>query len=164
MHLPVPVVGVPDAITREQAESGPFLDRLFAIQVTRGRTCFVTSFSADATYVGVLEGGMYPEHNSKLMQEWVKHALDRHGNPLYVVPPVTRPLPQISAPERPRIRLPWMVCIASMFSDPLDPEMLHSALTVMWWQDPSDEPVTAWIRGAMDGVDWARFAKDHDGP
>ena len=36
---------------------------------------------------------MYPEHNSKLMQEWVKHALNRHGDPLYVVPPVTRPLP-----------------------------------------------------------------------
>ena len=61
MHVPVPVVGVPDTITREQAKSGPFLDRLFAIQVTRGRTCFVNSFSADATYVGVIEGGMYPE-------------------------------------------------------------------------------------------------------
>jgi hypothetical protein len=55
-----------------------------------------------------------------------------------------------------------MACAATLVSKPLNPEMVESRLTVLWWQDSFEAPLPAEVEQAVSRVDWARCAQDND--
>jgi len=164
MDIPAPRPGPPDTLAPRQMREGPSADRLFQIELRSGRLARVISLRVIATYRGLLEGGLDAFANAHFMRLWVDWVEEHYHEPIHVVAPVSRPLPSVSRPDRPRERLPWMACVAELISDPLDPEMFQSRLTLVWWQDPSDDPARAWVERAAEGLDWEKAAMDEDLP
>ena len=155
---------MPLAVRKHQMHEGPWLDRLFPIHLGDGRMVSVTAFSVLPSNVGILEGGLFPEANLQQRQRVLAMAVERHGSPVVAVEPHIEPLPEISSPRRPRERLPWMACIARLSSAPLDPDMVSSELTLVWWQDGFDAPLPLEIARAASELDWRRSARDVDLP
>jgi hypothetical protein len=73
-------------------------------------------------------------------------------------------LPEISSPRRPRERLPWMACMARLSARPIDPEMVSSELTLLWWQDAMELPLPQEIERVAAGLEWVGAAEDVDLP
>jgi hypothetical protein len=141
--------------------TGPWLDRLFPIQLSDGRLASVTEFFVLPANVGILEGGLRPEDNARQREKILKLVEERCGRPIAVVEPPIVPLeghPPGSGRERP----PWMACVACLTSEPLDPDSTASTLTVVWWQDTFTRPLPDEIERAVAPVDWARSARDYD--
>jgi hypothetical protein len=150
-------------IRPNQAREGPWLDRLFPVKLPDGRMCSVTGFSVVPAYDGVLEGGLDEPTNTRRREAIVALARRRFGDPVYVVEPTIEPLPDISTPSRPRVRLPWMACMAGLVSSPLDPDALRSALTLVFWADVFTTPLPLEIERAVSSVSWEREAEDQGG-
>lgn len=55
-----------------------------------------------------------------------------------------------------------MACAVALTSAPLDPKMVASTLTLLWWQDSFEAPLPAEIEKAASGVNWSGWAQDHD--
>jgi hypothetical protein len=142
-----------------QKHAGPWLDRLFPIHLRDGRTVTVKGFSVLPSNFGILEGGLYREVNEEQRQRIRSIAKDRYGDPVVEVAPVVEPLREISRPGRPRERLPWMACVALLESQPHDPDMLASNLTLVWWLT---HPLPDEIERAAAGIDWVASARDYD--
>ncbi|WP_248360526.1 hypothetical protein [Anaeromyxobacter oryzae] len=139
---------------KAQQHAGPWLDRLFPIQLHGGRIGTVKGFSVLPSNTGILEGGLDPESNEQQRRKIRALAKDRYG-PVVEVEPVIEPLPELSRPGRPRERLPWMACVAQLESKPHDPERLASAVTLVWWQDAFTRPIPEEIERAAACIDWA---------
>lgn len=148
----------------DQMHAGPWLDRLFPIHLPDGRLVSVSALSVVPSNVGIMEGGLSPAANARQREKVLALAEKRHGGPLLVVEPRTVSLPEISRPGRPRERVPWMACMARLTSHPLDPDMISSELTLVWWQDAFDGPIAAEIERAAVAIPWERCAKDVDLP
>jgi hypothetical protein len=149
---------------RDQMHEGPWLDRLFPILLPGGRMVSVTAFSVLPSNVGILEGGLEPRANASQRDKIVKLAESRYGAPVVLVEPAIVPLSAVARPGRPRERLPWMACMARLSSAPLDPDLVSSELTLVWWQDGFTSPMPAEIERAAAGVEWERVAIDVDLP
>jgi hypothetical protein len=91
-------------------------------------------------------------------------AAERYGGPIVELDPVIEPLPEISSPRHPRERLPWIACMARLSSKPVNPEMVSSELTLLWWQDALELPLSQEIERVAAGLDWARSSEDVDLP
>ena len=122
----------------------------------------VTGFSVLPSNVGILEGGFFPEANAGQRRKILALAKERYGDPVLEIEPLIVPIPEVSSPNRPRERLPWMACLAHLTSKPLDPDNTSSDLTLVWWQDAFTRPLPEEIECAAALVDWQRAAKDHD--
>ena len=155
---------MPLIIRPNQQREGPWLDRLFPIHLPDGRVAAVTEFSVLPSNHGTLEGGLYPEANAQQRDRMRAIAAQRYGGPVVELEPVIEPLPEISSPRRPRERLPWMACMARLSSRRIDPEMVSSELTLLWWQDALELPLPQEIQRVAAGLDWARSAQDVDLP
>jgi hypothetical protein len=155
---------MPVAERPDQMHTGPWLDRLFPIHLEDGRLVSVSEFSVVPTNLGILEGGLFASANARQRDRVVAIAEKRHGAPVVIVEPTIVPLPEISSPRRPRERLPWMACLARLTSRPLDPEMVASELTLVWWQDAFDAPLPVVVESAAATIPWDRFASDVDVP
>jgi hypothetical protein len=81
-----------------------------------------------------------------------------------LVEPAIVPLSAVTRPGRPRERLPWMARMARLSSAPLDPDLVSSELTLVWWQDGFTSPMPAEVERAAAGVEWERVAIDVDLP
>lgn len=151
--------------TKDRSEpmyTGPWLDRMFPVYLPDGRMASVTGFSVLPSNTGIFEGGLFPEANAMQRKKVRALAKERYGDPVVEVEPAIVPIPEVSTPRRPRERLPWMACVAHLTSEPLDPNMLASTLTVVWWQDTFTRPLPEEIQREVATVDWARCAKDYD--
>jgi hypothetical protein len=141
--------------------TGPWLDRLFPIYLPDGRMASVTEFFVLPSNVGILEGGLRAEWNARQREKILKYAQERCGEPIAGVEPTI-----ISLDGRPpgtgRERLPWMACVASLTSEPLDPDNTASTLTVVWWQDAFTRPLPEEIERAVAAIDWGKCARDYD--
>lgn len=143
--------------------TGPWLDRLFPIHLPDGRMASVTSIHVLPSNIGILEGGLRPDINALQREKIVAYAKERCGDPVAVIEPVITPVAgHPLRPEERRERLPWMACIAHLTSEPFDPDMLASTLTVVWWQDGFTRPLPEEIQRSVATVDWGRSAKDYD--
>ncbi len=111
---------------------------------------------------GILEGGLYPQANLHQRERMRAIAAERYGGPVVELEPVIEPLPEISRPGHPRERLPWMACMARLSSAPVDPELVSSELTLLWWQDAFELPLPQEIERAAADLDWAGRAEDVD--
>jgi hypothetical protein len=149
---------------RKQMREGPWLDRLFPFQLPDGRMVSVIAFSVLPSNIGIVEGGLSSEANARQREKVLSIAKQRHGGPVVAVEPVIEPLPEHSTLRHPRERLPWMACMARLTSAPLNPEMVSSELTLVWWQDAFDAPLPHEIARAATGVDWQSCADDVDLP
>jgi hypothetical protein len=147
-----------------QMHEGPWLDRLFPMRLPGGRMVSVLGFSVLPTNVGIFEGGLTPKANAMQRERILALAKQRYGAPIVVVEPSIEPLPGHSSPRGVRERYPWMACIARLTSKPLDPEMVSSELTLVWWQDAFASPLPVEIERAATGVDWEHSAVDVDLP
>lgn len=154
----------PQPLRKEQMREGPWLDRLFPIQLGNGRKGSVLACTVLPSNVGILEGGLDAETNARQRKVILALAEKRHGGPVIEVEPVVLPVPEVSSPRRPRERLPWMACLARLNSEPLDPYMVSSELTLVWWLDAFELPLPQEIERAVAGVDWAKWARDVDLP
>jgi hypothetical protein len=155
---------MPLVVRPNQMREGPWLDRLFPIHLPDGRMVAVMAFSVLPANHGILEGGLYPQANLHQRERMRAIAAERYGGPVVELEPVIEPLPEISSPRRPRERLPWMACMARLSSAPVDPEMVSSELTLLWWQDALELPLPQEIERAAAGLDWAGRAEDVDLP
>jgi hypothetical protein len=124
-----------------------------------GRVCSVTGFEVVPAYRGVMEGGLDPRSNALARERAVALAQKHFGDPIHVVAPVIEPIPEISKPQRPRERLPWMTCMAALVSKPLGDKGWGSHLTLVWWQDEFTDPLPLVIERAAAGVVWERVAR-----
>jgi hypothetical protein len=149
---------------RNQMCEGPWLDRLFPIRLPSGRVASVLGFSVLPTNAGIFEGGLTPKANEMQRERILALAKQRYGGPILAVEPSIEPVPGFSGPTRVRERYPWMACIARLTSKPLDPEMLSSELTLVWWQDAFSAPLPVEIERAAAVIDWERSAIDVDLP
>lgn len=154
----------PSIDPEKQMHEGPWLDRLFPIHLPDGRLVSVAQLSVLPSKIGILEGGLSPEMNAHQRETVLKVAKKRFGGPVLAIEPVIEPLPELSTPSRRRERLPWMACLARLTSAPLDPEMVSSELTLVWWQDAFLLPLPQEIERAAAGVNWRRCAEDVDLP
>ncbi len=150
----------PNLDHEKQMREGPWLDRLFPIHLPGGRMVSVAGFTVLPSNVGILEGGLFPEANARQREKILEIAKRRYGEPVVAVEPVVELLSGPSAPGRRRERLPWMACIARLTSAPLDPEMVSSELTLVWWQDAFEAPLPREIERAAAGLDWQHSAAD----
>jgi hypothetical protein len=123
---------MPLQVQPNQAREGPWLDRLFPVNLPGRRVCSVTAFSVVPVHFGLMEGGLDARCNARNREWTATVARERHGDPVHVVEPAIEPLPEISSPGRPRMRLPWMACMAALRSSPFDPQHCHSAQTLVW--------------------------------
>lgn len=139
---------------------GPHLDRLFPVRLGDGRIASVAHVSLTPTNHGIFEGGLAAYWNERQKTRWVQLATARYGDPVHVVDPPVTPLPPDFG--RNRERLPWMACAARLLSAPIEHHMTESHLTLVWWQDPSDEPLRVWIERAAADLDWNALARDWD--
>lgn len=155
---------MPLIVRRSQQYEGPWLDRLFPIHLPDGRMVAVTAFSVLPSNLGILEGGLFPEANAQQRARLRAIAAQRYGGPVVELEPFIEPLPEISSPRHPRERLPWMACMARLSSKPVDPKMVSSELTLLWWQDALNLPLPQEIERVAAGVDWARSSEDVDLP
>jgi hypothetical protein len=155
---------MPLAIRRNQQRTGPWLDRLFPVALPGGRQGSVTGFSVLPSNFGIMEGGLDARANAMQREKLLRLAGERYGAPVVEVAPAVEPLPEFSSPGRPRERLPWMACVARITSKPLDPDMVASELTLLWWVDVFEAPLPQEIERAAAGVDWEAVAKDVDLP
>jgi hypothetical protein len=155
---------VPLPFRPDQRSAGPWLDRLFPVHLPGGRMVSVSAFSLLPTNFGILEGGLDPVVNTIQREKIVELAERRHGAPVVQVEPRVESIAEISSSHRPRERLPWMACMARLVSKPLDPEMVQSELTLVWWQDELTLPLPEEIARAAAGLDWERWAVDWDLP
>lgn len=147
---------------RRQMREGPWLDRLFPVQLPDGRVVSVVQLSVLPSNVGVLEGGFSPAANARQREKVLAIAKQRLGGPIVAIEPAVETLLGISPPGHPRERLPWIACMARLTSAPLDPEMVSSELTLVWWQDRLDLPLAQEIARAAAAVDWRRSARDQE--
>jgi hypothetical protein len=155
---------MPLAFRPNQQRAGPWLDRLFPVALPGGRQGSVTGFSVLPSNVGIMEGGLDAAANARQREKLLRLAEERYGTPVVEVPPAIEPLPEFSSPRRPRERLPWMACVARITSKPIDPEMIASELTLVWWVDLFEAPLPQEIERAAAGVDWNGTARDVDLP
>jgi hypothetical protein len=155
---------MPLVVRPNQQREGPWLDRLFPIHLPDGRVAAVTAFLVLPSNHGILEGGLYPEANAQQRARMRAIAAQHCGGPIVELEPVIEPLPEISSPRHPRERLPWMACMARLSSDPINPRMVSSELTLVWWQDALDLPLPQEIERVAAGLDWARSSEDVDLP
>jgi hypothetical protein len=122
----------------------------------------VTAFSVLPSNVGILEGGLEPRANASQRDKIVKLAESRYGARVVLVEPAIVPLSAVTRPGRPRERLPWMARMARLSSAPLDPDLVSSELTLVWWQDGFTSPMPAEVeRGRRSGMGAGR---DRRGP
>jgi hypothetical protein len=149
---------------KNQRHEGPWLDRLFPVQLGEGRQGSVVGFSVLPSNFGILEGGLDARSNTRQRESTRRLAEQRYGGPVIEVEPVVVPLPEFSSPQRPRERLPWMLCMARLTSSPIDSYMVSSELTLVWWQDVFELPLPQEIERVASGVAWERLAKDVDLP
>jgi hypothetical protein len=159
---PAPPTAPP--LRKEQMKEGPWLDRLFPIQLIDGRRGSVVAFSVLPSNFGILEGGLDAASNARQRESMRGLAEQRYGGPVVELEPGVVPVPEFSEPRRPRERLPWMACLARLTSAPIDPEMVSSKLTLLWWQDAFELPLPREIERAASGLAWERLAKDVDLP
>jgi len=124
----------------------------------------MTAFLVLPSNHGILEGGLYPEANAQQRARMRAIAAQHCGGPVVELEPVIEPLPEISSPRHPRERLPWMACMARRSSDPINPRMVSSELTLVWWQDALELPLPQEIERVAAGLDWARSSEDVDLP
>jgi hypothetical protein len=70
----------------------------------------------------------------------------------------------ILQPDSSQARLPDVVCIAHMISEPLeaDDDVVGSGLTVVWFQDRFVFPPTADIIKSLQTLDWDKLADDFE--
>jgi len=155
---------MPIAVRRNQQSAGPWLDRLFPIQLARGRHGSVMGFCVLASNVGILEGGLDARANARQRVKIRELAEERYGNPVVEVEPTIVLLSEAAGHDRRRERLPWMACVARLTSEPIDPYFVASELTLLWWQDSFDTPLPQEIERAAAGVDWDAAARDVDIP
>jgi hypothetical protein len=147
---------------RTQMDRGPWLDRLFPVELPGGRVASVTELSVLPSNFGILEGGLTPESNARQREKALAAAAKRHGTPVVAVEPTTVAVPELSTGHRARERLPWAVCMARLTSAPLAPERVASEVTIFWWQDALDEPLPVSIARAASSFVWERIARDVD--
>jgi len=140
--------------------AGPGLDRLFPIHLRDGRLCSVTRFAVWPAYLGILEGGMSEPIALQQRDRLLEIVRKQFGEPVQLLEPEIIPVP--SPFKKPAARLPWMACAVALTSAPLDPEMVASTLTLLWWQDSFEAPLPAEIEKAVSGVNWTGWARDHD--
>jgi hypothetical protein len=152
----------PPLLRKAQMQEGPWLDRLFPIHLADGRMVSVTAFSVLPSNFGILEGGLDARSNARQREATRGLAEQRHGGPVVELEPVVVPVPEVSTSRRPRERLPWMACMARLTSAPIDPEMVSSELTLVWWQDAFELPLPREIERVASGLAWVRLAKDID--
>jgi hypothetical protein len=145
-----------------QPRTGPFLDRLFSFRLPDGRLVAARSFRVLPAHLGLMEGGLDADSSARKRDQFVAHVEAQLGSPVVVVEPSITPLPEISTPRRPRERLPWMACAAQLISDPIDPEMTFSWLTLVWWQDAFETPLPQEIERTAAGLAWEASARDFD--
>lgn len=138
-----------------QMHEGPWLDRLFPVRLPGGRVASVTAFFVVPANVGIFEGGLRPEYNAMQREKILAIATRDLGEPVVVVEPRIEPL---GPPGRERY--PWMACMARLTSEPLDPSMTASRLTLVWWQDAFDGPLPVEIERAAATIDWEARAED----
>jgi hypothetical protein len=145
-----------------QQQEGPWLDRLFPIRMSGGRLASVTAFSVLPTNVGIFEGGLNPRANAIQRRKILALAKERFGDPIIVVEPHVEPLHRDAAGQVVRERYPWMACMARLTSKALveDDFNVSSKLTLVWWQDTFDAPLSTEIERAAAAVDWDRSARD----
>ena len=153
---------MPLVVRPNQMREGPWLDRLFPIQLPDGRHGSVTGFCVLPSNYGILEGGLYPEANTGQREQMRTIAAERYGGPVVEVEPDIEKLPEISSPKRPRERLPWMACMARLSSEPINSKMVSSELTLLWWMDAFELPLPQEIERVAANLDWARSAQDVD--
>ncbi len=155
---------MPLVVRPNQMREGPWLDRLFPIHLPDGRVVAVTAFSVLPSNHGILEGGLNPQANARQRERMRTIAAERHGGRVIELEPDIEPLPEISTPRRPGERLPWMACTARLSSRPINPKMVSSELTLLWWMDAFELPLPQEIERVAAGLDWAGSAQDVDLP
>lgn len=145
-----------------QEHQGPWLDRLFPIRVPGGRIASVTAFSVLPTNFGILEGGLSRSANAMQRDKILALAKERYGDPTVVVEPHVEPLHRDARGQVVRERYPWMACMARLTSEPLveNDFNVSSELTLVWWQDRFEAPLSAEIERAAAGIEWDRSARD----
>jgi hypothetical protein len=135
-----------------------FVDTLFTVPMKGGRVVRVTAFSARLHYELILEGS--PDRAAHDNGRRYHEARAReHGEPLVTIEPALIPMASlVGGPTR----YPRHACVASLKSAPIDPEMVWSALTLLWWEERLNKPLSEVVAAALAGVDWEAKAKDFD--
>jgi hypothetical protein len=148
------------APTEFDRHAGPGLDRLFPVHLPDGRLCSVSHFAVLPAYLGILEGGMTERIARQQRDMMLELVRERFLEPVLVLEPERIDRSHPGSPAR--VRLPWMACAATLVSRPVDPAMLESRLTILWWQDSFEAPLPEEIERAVSKVDWAHCAQDQD--
>ncbi len=153
---------MPLAVRPKQQNAGPWLDRLFPIQLPGGRHGSVTGFCVLPSNIGIMEGGLDARTNAMQRAKILRLAEERYGKPVVEVEPTIVLVSEAEGSVRRRERLPWMACVARLTSEPIDSYMVASELTLLWWQDSFEAPLPQEIERAAAGVDWVGAAVDVD--
>jgi len=120
-----------------------------AILLGTGREIQLESLLIHRTYYGVLAGD--PRRVSEMIRDGLKRDMRRSNadaqNPHYAI-------------DDGRPVLPAYSCTAELHSDPADPSYDLSVLTLHWFTNEIDLPVSEFVKAALDQVIWEKLAKD----
>lgn len=135
------------------------------IILENNRYAHIEFFVQWRTYRGVLEGAPDRSINNRYIKSAVEDAARYCGNtPVHLIRPRQRSHPRSSGnPEDAITYLPEVTCIAKLnsYKPAKDPEMVGSALTVVWYQDTMALPIDEPILEQMKQIKWSELARDY---
>jgi hypothetical protein len=152
---------------------------LINIQLSSGRTVFLTGFECSGTYDSLLEGWPTVEINKSVIDSTLRkarHLWSKAGSPVHMIEPVCTPNPHegsktftdwvqriLRSGNRPAPWLPPVNCIANLQSSPKDKTDSWTWLVVVWFQNPFfDQPLQDVLKKALENIPWDKNAKQFD--
>lgn len=135
------------------------------IILEHNRYAHIEFFVQWRTYRGVLEGVPNKSINKWYIECAVKDAARYCDNaPVYLIEPKQKiHRENAEHPEYTVMSLPEVTCIAKLnsYTPAKDPEMVGSALTVVWYQDTMAMPIDESILEQMKQIKWSELADDY---
>lgn len=124
------------------------------LTLSDGRQVQLVAFHTDRTYSGLLLGSPTPAINKRIIEEVYSRIqrLWHEGRPVHLMPPVTV-----------KDRLPPLVNIAWLESEPMNEGFFGSYLIVAWFTPVQwERPIHTIVNEAIKDLDWNRLAVDYD--
>ncbi|AUG77119.1 hypothetical protein CFP65_2279 [Kitasatospora sp. MMS16-BH015] len=136
------------------------------LNLTSGRTVDLSRISFSSTYSGLIEGYPCRRLNDAKLTHLLTAARRDSALPAHLIEPV-RHLPDVPAPGGPFgpvEELPPVICTATLYSNPVDPDLdtvdHYSGLTVVWFQDTLTVPTHEDTEHPLLGLPWDDLATD----